>query len=310
LVHFNRLPAGDIGLFFIVGSARSGTTLLRTMLNAHPQVAVPPESRFIVELYDRDEVRVDSFFESLAAHPRFQAWELPVEAVAAELPGRTSVTYAEAVSAAYHAYARARSKERWGDKTPRYIKHIPFLSNLYPEAPFVHLIRDGRDVALSYADVPFGPKNVAAAARLWASRVSEGLSAGRKLPPGRYLELHYEELVDSSERQTRALCDFLGLPFAAEMLEPKRAHQEVLKRAAVYNPRVTGEIARTRSWVDQMPPSQIELFEAVAGDVLAKVGYERVFGTPGAGARLKASLGRAGLPVGRLRRKRESPRPS
>ena len=78
-------------MFFIVGSARSGTTLLRTMLNAHPHVAVPPESRFIVELYRDDEVSVDSFLSSLAAHTRFEAWELPIESVRGQLEGRTEV---------------------------------------------------------------------------------------------------------------------------------------------------------------------------------------------------------------------------
>lgn len=272
------------------------------MLNAHSLVAVPPESRFIVDLYRGDEAVVDEFLESLRTHKRFVAWELPIEAVAGELGGRTTVPYSEAVMAAYRAYARRRNKPRWGDKTPRYIEHIPLLSRLYPDARFVHLVRDGRDVALSYADVPFGPKSVTKAAQLWASRVSAGVSAGRSLPPGRYMELHYEALVDDSERHTRALCDFLGLEFAPEMLEPGRAHREVLARAAMYNPRVTERIARTRSWTEQMPRSQVELFEAVAGEVLSTVGYERSFPAPGAGARLKASLGRAGVPLGRLKR--------
>lgn len=271
------------------------------MLNAHPLVAVPPESRFITELYQRDEVSADPFLESLRTHKRFVAWELPIEAVAAELGGRASVPYADAILAPYRAYARARRKARWGDKTPRYIEHIPFLSRLYPEARFVHLVRDGRDVALSYADVPFGPKTVTKAAQLWASRVSAGVIAGRSLPAGHYMELHYEELVDEPEKETRALCEFLGLDFAPEMLEPGRAHREVLKRAAMYNPRVTKRISRTRSWIEQMPRSQVELFEAVAGDVLTKVGYERAFPVPGAGARLKASLGRVGVPLGRLK---------
>ncbi len=295
------------GLFFIVGSARSGTTLLRTMLNAHPQVAVPPESRFIVELYRGDEVTVDSFLASLGAHKRFKTWELPVESVAQELAGRSSVPYAEAISAGYRAYASARGKQRWGDKTPRYIEHIPLLARLFPSARFVHLVRDGRDVALSYADVPFGPKSVTKAAQLWSARVSAGMSAGRSLPQGRYLELRYEELVDDPETQAKALCDFLRLVFAPEMLEPGRAHREVLKRAALYNPKVTGKISRSRSWTQQMPRSQVELFEAVAGDVLARLGYERLFPAPGPRAKLKASLGRAGLPLGRLKATPKAP---
>lgn len=273
---------------------------MRTMLNAHPLVAVPPESRFIVELYRGDEVTVASFLQSLAMHKRFAAWGLPIEAVAEELRDEATVPYADAILAAYRAYARPRGKVRWGDKTPRYIEHIPLLGRLYPEARFVHLVRDGRDVALSYADVPFGPKSVTKAAQLWASRVSAGMGEGRSLSAGRYIELRYEELVDDPERQASALCDFLGLPFAPDMLEPGRAHQEVLKRAALYNPRVTEKISRSRSWIAEMPRSQVELFEAVAGGVLSQLGYERAFPVPGAGARLKASLGGLGLPLGHL----------
>lgn len=277
------------------------------MLNAHPHVAVPPESRFIVELYRDDEVSVDSFLSSLAAHTRFEAWELPIESVRGQLEGRAEVPYADAITACYRAYASARGKERWGDKTPRYIEHIPFLSGLFPEACFVHLVRDGRDVALSYADVPFGPKTVTKAAQLWASRVSKGLRTGRTLPSGHYVELRYEELVDEPEKQTRVLCDFLELEFAPEMLEPGRAHREVLKRAATYNPRVTEKISRTRSWTEQMPRSQVELFEAVAGDTLSKLGYERAYPAPRPGATVKASLGRLGLPLGRLKATRNDP---
>src|SRR3712207_1470296 len=151
--------------FFIVGSARSGTTLLRLMLNAHPSVAVPPESRFVVELWTGAErVNVAQLLAKLAAHTRFQAWDLPIEMVEHELEGVTGAPYATAIEAAYQAYARGSGKSRWGDKTPRYVESIPLLAKLWPDSRFVHLVRDGRNVALSYADVPFGPKNVVKAA--------------------------------------------------------------------------------------------------------------------------------------------------
>jgi hypothetical protein len=165
--------------FFIVGSARSGTTFLRLSLNAHPVVAVPPESRFITELNEgTSEVEISRFLQRLARHPRFAAWELSIEAVEAELQGLDRVSYAGAIDATYRAYAKSHGKDRWGDKTPRYVVNIPALAELFPTARFIHLIRDGRDVALSYADVPFGPKNVAKAAELWANRVAKGIRDG------------------------------------------------------------------------------------------------------------------------------------
>ena len=144
------------------------------MLNAHRDVAVPPESRFVTEIkHDPGPIEVDRFLNALGAHKRFQAWDLPLGAVRQEIDV-DPVPYADALTAAYRAYARVHGKEVWGDKTPRYVEDIPFISTLFPDSRFIHLIRDGRNVARSYAGVPFGPKTVAQAARLWAERVQKG----------------------------------------------------------------------------------------------------------------------------------------
>ncbi|MFN2388437.1 MAG: sulfotransferase [Actinomycetota bacterium] len=289
--------------FFIVGSARSGTTMLRLMLNAHPEVAVPPESRFAVELWDgRDEVDAGRFVERLAGHSMFHHWDLPGEVVREELGGEGPCSYRAAVSAAYEAYARVHGKTRWGDKTPRYVEHIPFLARLFPDARFVHLVRDGRNVALSYADVPFGPKTVGKAADLWARRVSAGMRAGRALEAGRYLELCYEDLVEDPEGEAKDLCDFLDLPFDPDMLDyTERARDAVLPRAARFNPHVTERpTARTRSWQDDLEPIDAEMFEAIAGGVLSELGYERRYPQPRAWVALAARLARKGAPIGRL----------
>jgi hypothetical protein len=290
-------------LFFVVGSARSGTTLLRMILNAHSEIAVPPESRFVVELWNgRSEVDVESFLGALARHPRWNTWGLPIETVRRELEGARRVPYRAAIEAAYRAYARVRHKTKFGDKTPRYIEQIPLLARLFPRARFVHQIRDGRNVALSYAAVPFGPGTVAGAAELWAARVSQGRAAGRSLGPRRYMEIHYEDLVRSPEPQVEALCRFLEVAFEPGMVRYTDMSQgDVLSRHAHYNPHVTRPpIPQVRSWEQEMSVGEIEMFEAVAGDVLSEVGYPRRFPAPRRRARLAASLARRGLPIGRL----------
>ena len=274
------------------------------MLNAHPAVAVPPESRFIVELWTGAErVNVPELFSKLSAHPRFQAWDLPIETVEHELGGVAETSYATAIEAAYRAYARVNGKTRWGDKTPRYVESIPLLAKLWPHGRFVHLVRDGRNVALSYADVPFGPKNVVKAAQLWAARVRMGLEAGRVLEHGRYIEIRYEDLVEDAEGEARDLCDFLGLDFDSGMLDyTERARGAVLPRAKKYNPHVAERpISKVRSWEESMPSAHVEVFEAVAGDVLSELGYERRYPKPGARARLVAAAGKAGAPVTALK---------
>lgn len=293
----------DPGPFFIVGSARSGTTFLRLTMNAHPLVAVPPESRFITELRDLgDEVDTEMFIERLAAHARFVAWELPIERVRERLAGRTRVRYPEAISATYEAYAGAHGKQRWGDKTPRYVENIPDLAALFPSGRFIHLIRDGRDVTLSYADVPFGPKNVAKAAELWANRVARGIRDGRQLERGRYIEIMYSDLIEDGEGEVKDICSFLELEYHPIMLEPEHAGKAALARADKYNPNVTeGSVKRVRSWKRDMPPDHVEIFEAIAGDVLSELGFERHFPQPGLQARLKARAGIAGAPLAKIR---------
>ncbi len=293
--------------FFIVGSARSGTTLLRLMLNAHPEVAIPPESRFITELWTgHDEVEVDPLLSELEANKRFQTWELPIATVKRELDGRSSARYVEVMEAAYTAFSRAHGKRRWGDKTPRYVRHISLLASLWPDARFIHLIRDGRNVALSYADVPFGPKNVARAAQLWSGRVQAGLRDGRPLGK-RYLEINYEDLVEDPKGEIGDLCEFLDLDFDNAMLNYTEGLGEVvLSRGTIYNPNVKQPPnPRLRSWEQSMPKDHVEIFEAVAGDVLSELGYGRRFPAPSPAARAKAFLGSKGLPVGRLRRSRD-----
>lgn len=289
--------------FFIVGSARSGTTFLRLTMNAHREIAVPPESRFITELRpDGDEVEVSDFLRQLAAHPRFAAWELPIEAVETQLQGLTRASYADAISATYTAYAHAHAKPRWGDKTPRYVMDIPELAALFPTSRFIHLIRDGRDVALSYADVPFGPSNVAKAAELWANRVAKGLRDGRELERGRYIEIMYSDLVEDNEGEIKDICAFIGVGFDPAMLDPQRTKMGALARADKYNKHVTEQpIKRVRSWTTDMPPEHIEIFEAVAGEVLGELGFERRYPNPRLSARLRARAGIAGAPVAKIR---------
>ena len=290
--------------FFIVGSARSGTTLLRLILNAHPDVAVPPESRFITELWTgKPEIELQLFLRALAAHKRFETWDLPIEAVAEEIDTTTKVDYAEAVSAAFGAYARVNGKSRWGDKTPRYVEHIELIAGLFPGARFIHLVRDGRNVALSYANVPFGPKTVGKAAALWRSRVIAGREGGMALGGERYLEIRYEDLVEDPAGETKDICEFLDLTFDPGMLDyTERARGSVLPRASMYNPHVT-EPPQTnvRSWQDSMPPEQVEIFEAVAGDALSLLAYERRFPQPGPKARAIAKLSAVGLPIGKIK---------
>lgn len=129
-----------------------------------------------------------------------------------------SPTFADIVGAPFEAYAEMHGKVRWGDKTPIYVLSIAALSRLFPSARFIHLIRDERDVASSYLSIPMFEGGIWQASLRWRDWVSAGIRSGRRLPPGRYVEVRYEDLVADTDRQLRELCSFLDLEFDGTML--------------------------------------------------------------------------------------------
>src|SRR4051812_8879868 len=116
---------------FVVGCSRSGTTLVRAMLDAHPLVAVPPESHFALA----PDVR--GLRRALSRERWFALWEI-------EAPDLRGLDVADAVRALFAAYAERQGKPRYADKTPHYVSHLPLFAERFPEARFVHVIRDGR----------------------------------------------------------------------------------------------------------------------------------------------------------------------
>jgi len=252
---------------FVVGCGRSGTTLLRALLDAHPLLAVAPESHFVVAL-DPGGQRIGRrrFRRALARSPWFALWDLDPAAIALERRPR----FADAVRATFAAYARARGKPRYADKTPHYVSHLPRLAARFGEARFVHLIRDGRDVAASLRRVPWGPPTLDGAAAVWARRVREGRAAEGALGPGRYREVRYEALVAAPQAVVDDLLPWLGLPPAvlrhdpARLVVPHAAHHERLRL-----PPTPG----LRDWRRELTAGEVAEVQAVAGPELSALGY-------------------------------------
>ena len=136
-------------------------------------------------------------------------------------PLHGGMTTGEAIAAVFAAYAAQRGKPRWGDKTPLYMQHLDLLDRLFPDARFVHPIRDGRDAALSFLAVPPGlmtegwghPRDAAGFACQWAIEVRAARRLGARVGADRYLEVRYEELVADPDTVLRAVCAFAELEF-------------------------------------------------------------------------------------------------
>ena len=270
----------------VLGVRRSGTTLLRVMLDRSSQLAIPDESYFVPQLAarHRGSIDVSSFVDDLRRIKTLREWGVDPGRVAERL--RDGMEPGAAIAAVFETYAADRGKERWGDKTPLYMQYLPLLERLFPTARFVHLVRDGREVALSFLAMPEGivtrtwshPRSVADFACQWATEVEAAQALGGRVGPDRYLEVRYEALVADPERELQAICSFSELPFEAEMLRHSegvdvsaKPHQQSLKR-----PLTPG----LRDWREQMAPDDAAAFEDVAGEVLAKLGYELSTGKP------------------------------
>jgi hypothetical protein len=274
---------------FIVSCGRSGTTLLRAMLERGGEIAIPPESYFPVSLHRRHWRTVfdpAAFGEDLGANVRFREWGMPVP----DLSG--AADYADAVRSVFAAYAEAHGGPgRYGDKTPAFVLHMELLAGLFPEARFVHLIRDGRDVARSLVQAPFGPNGLARAAEVWSRRVTRGRASGERLGPNRYLEVRYESMVVDPAAALRSVCAFLELEFRDEMLHPEEG--ETLVPEGERPQHANLELPVTpglRDWRRDMPDADVALVEAVAGALLSELGYERRFPTVPIVARGRAAV--------------------
>jgi Sulfotransferase family len=256
---------------FIVGCGRSGTTLLRAMLDSHPDVAVPPESHFIPKLI---RIPLGDVGAELAGNDRFQRWGVPAETVS----GTTDL--AGAVRSLYARYADQRGKSRWGDKTGSYAEHMAQIGSLLPESVFVHIVRDGRDVALSFFDASFGPSTPEEAATHWRNRVTMARASGGELGTERYLEVSYESLVAEPESALRQMCEFIDVPYDPLMLDyPARANDVLAGiKAPDAHQRLRQPPTVLRDWRTQMTSDDAMRFQAVAGPTLVTMGYE-AFGT-------------------------------
>jgi hypothetical protein len=280
------------GPIFIVGAPRSGTTMLQYRLRNHPRISLPTgESHFFIPLYRNKESYGDlSRLENIrrvlqAMHGQSRDFletdlhglKFDIETLAAELHTEGRHTMPGIVSGIFEKNARGEGKARWGDKTPYYVMHIPKLLEWFPDAQIVHLIRDGRDVAMSL----FGRRhdfyvyNAYFAAEYWESYVKKGRALGKQLAPRQYLELRYEDLLLQPEDAMKVLCAFLGEEYSVKLFEVIPI-DEPSKTPLVHKPLRADNAGK---WRRKMTSRQIRAFESVAGKTLREFGYDLV--TPG-----------------------------
>jgi hypothetical protein len=275
--------------FFLVGFQRSGTTLLRLMLDNHPDIAIPLDT---VGLWARYEERLPSYgnlgspadrerlVRDLLAEERIRLWEVPltVEAVLA----RTGTgTFPDVIRAFHECYAAAKCKRLWGDKDPGNMLRIAQLDRWFPGCRILHIVRDGRDACLSQLEQSFGSDDLLDCACEWREQVWWVRQLGQLMGPARYFELRYEDLVAQPEARLREICRFLELPYAESML---RYHESVALSVPDSKRHIWPKLNQppradnTERWKQKLTPGMQVCFEKRAGAVLRAMDYET---TPG-----------------------------
>lgn len=268
----------------IVGSRRSGTTLLRAIFDSHSKVAVANEAHFIVPMarqirkYEREgRLERSAFMEHLTRDSGWSRLKLGRDSVEAAIDEETS--FVDAVRRVFLLYAKAQGKSMYGEKTPSYVKHIQLLADLFPEARFLHMVRDGRDVSASTLEAPFGPTTMTEAAWAWREAVVRGRRQGKPLGTSRYHEIRYEELVANPIDVVKRASNFAGIEFEDQMLDYHRRATELLTftgRPGSHK-RLGEPPSKNREWRTQMKPADLMAFEAIAGRTLEEFGYSRAY---------------------------------
>lgn len=289
-VESSRSPAP-----FIVGVGRSGTTLLRLMLDAHPEMAIPPETHFLPQVIRAAKDLPnpgEKFVEIVTNYRTWGDYGLDEKTLSEEV-SKASPELGSALRTFYKLYAARFGKVRWGDKTPLYVRHMTGIQSVLPEARFIHVIRDGRDVALSNKQTWFGPDSVRESAVWWRDWIISARNQAEYLD--HYLEVRYENLVEGTEPTLKKICDFLELSWSPKMLDyylssdqrmreirrdipatkgsgMVRGHDRTGIHAMTSNPPDRGRIGR---WRSEMDPAELRVFEEEAGQLMDALNYER-----------------------------------
>lgn len=275
---------------FVLGNPRSGTTIFRLLLSAHPQISIPPECGFAQWLADaysseRFPEATEQFYRDVIKCKKFETWGLTLDDLTSESTHYEPSNFQEAVGNVYKAYARKRHRPDalLGDKNNYYIELVPELHHHFPEASILWITRDPRDVFCSYLDLsarrletPYAPKldtSAEAFSTKWGDAYA-AMSDAKKRFGTRFHELRYEDLAKSPKDSLEACCRHLGLAFHPAMLRAHESSDEPTeflawkeKTTSPINPSMVGRHLR------DLPPQDRETIESLLAGPMRTLGY-------------------------------------
>jgi sulfotransferase family protein len=276
--------------FFIVGAGRSGTTLLRMMLASHSRLSIPPETWYLTPLVERFSLdrpltgdEIEEAVSIITGHDRWQDLKLDAQEYRREVSRLTDPFLRDVVEVVYRRYQQADGKVRWGEKTPQYINIVPQLLTMYPDARFINIVRDGRDVAKSNQVAGWAGNGWHANTRWWIEAIEWYWRWDRSAARDRILLVHYEDLVLDTETVLRKICRFIGEEFEPQMLSWERVvDKQVPVRERKSQTKLKFKIGEegVARWKREMSARQTFICEAYMGSSLRRLGYELRYASP------------------------------
>ncbi|HDS16960.1 MAG TPA: sulfotransferase [Proteobacteria bacterium] len=261
--------------FFIVGCGRSGTSLLRAILNNHRDIAIPTESLFITDyLKACRKKKLRELICLLIKEPEIREWGIELD----ENDFEKCRNLVEVIDLCHLKYADIKGKKIWGQKTPRFVRELDLLASNFPEARFIHLIRDPRAVVESLIRSNVHRSNAYFGALRWNTDVQHGLDFEEKYPD-KVFRVHYEDLVKNSESTIKSILDFLKLPDYQESISAGFAGVEEYSKFykkihANLNRKLSTEFID--SWQERLSAEDIEIVESITRKQMLNLGYQPV----------------------------------
>lgn len=267
------------------GFERSGTTLLSMITGAHPDLAVPLSVTGLWFVYGNklggynhlgSAADIEKLIDDLLQEERIRLWDVEFtrEEVLANLAGSS---YGDVVGAFHRTYAQRKGKPCWGNLDIATLDNMEKVNRWFPDARFIHIVRDGRDVSLSHETMPYGASNTLECAQKWRERLYTNLKMGELLGDERYFVLRYEDLVLDPENSLRRMCEFMGLDYSQGMLEyPDMVGQKVPEDKKWLWPALDKPLQSSKcfGWKTKMDTKRRLVFEDEAGAMLKRLGYE------------------------------------
>lgn len=278
-------------MFYIIGVGRSGTSLLQSILTSHSQIAIPPETGFVrgqVLSHKNKEERGD-FQDYCVQNPKLER----IKSVFEEDPAKTYASPLAFYQDFLTRYLQEDNKALIGDKDPRLVEYVTGVSSLFPEAKFIHLIRDPRDVLLSKKKAAWS-KSKPSWYHIFANyiQLKLGEQQGGKLGQERYLSLIYEQLLENPEKTAKRVCDFLNVSYEKEMLSfQDKAKKLVSEEEKQWKKETFGPLLKNNSgkWKGKLSNQEVALTECLCKQAFQLGGYHKsnAFKSLSFGARIK-----------------------